>query len=114
MVVSMSSLALPSVRPRDQVAVMKPIEDVLRDFAQPFVNVGWSNGTHASQAALDVAAVIWDLVIDGLSSREIVDHLEEQEDSHWAKIVDAFVERKRLLFESDRRYVVGSRIARRD
>jgi hypothetical protein len=88
------------------------IEDVLREYAQPFVAVGWSNGGHASQAALDTAAVIWDLVIDGLSSDEIIAVLDEEPDAHVAKLVAAFVQRKQTLFAKDQRYVVGSRIAR--
>lgn len=87
----------------------RSIEDVLRDYAQPFAALG--NQPHASRAALDAAAAIWDLVLDGCSNHEILERLDEDLDAHWAKIVDAFVERKHLLFEADRRYVVGSRIA---
>ena len=76
------------------------IEDVLRAYARPF------SGLYT----LDTAAVIWDLVIDGLSTDEIVDRLDEDADAHVAKVVAAFVERKRVHFGADRRYVVGSRI----
>jgi hypothetical protein len=86
------------------------IEDVLRDYARPFVAVGWANGPHASQAALDTAAAIWDLVVDGLSCEQIVEILDEDADAHVTKLVAAFVQRKHALFESDRRYVVGSRV----
>jgi hypothetical protein len=98
-----------------QIASASPassIDDVLREYAKPFVAVGWTNGGHASQAALDTAAVIWDLVIDGLSSDEIVAVLDEEADAHVTKLVAAFVQRKHALFAADRRYVVGSRIAR--
>jgi hypothetical protein len=88
------------------------IEDVLRDYAQPFVNVGWASGIHASRAALDTAAVIWDLVIDGLSTEEIVAVVDEDADAHVRKLVAAFVQRKHALFASDRRYIVGPRVAR--
>jgi hypothetical protein len=76
------------------------IEDVLRAYAQPF------SGLYG----LDIAAAIWDLVIDGLSTDEIVRRLDEDADAHVAKVVAAFVERKRVHFAADRRYVVGSRI----
>jgi hypothetical protein len=80
------------------------IEDVLRAYARPFA------GLYADQAALDTAAAIWDLVIDGLSTDEIVRRLDEDADAHVAKVVAAFVERKRVHFGADRRYVVGSRV----
>jgi hypothetical protein len=88
------------------------IEDVLQAYAQPFVGVGWTDGTHASRAALDTAAVIWDLVIEGLSTEEIVAAVDEDADAHVVKLVAAFVERKHALFASDRRYIVGPRAAR--
>lgn len=87
------------------------IEEVLRDYAQPFVAVGWANGEHASRAALDTAAAIWDLVIDGYTPEQIVALLDENGDAHLSKLVAAFVHRKLALFGSDRRYVVGSRRA---
>jgi hypothetical protein len=83
---------------------MRAIEEVLREFAQPFLAVGW--GAHA---ALDTAAVIWDLVLDGLSTAEITAELDEDPDAHVAKLVAAFVDRKHALFDADRRYVVGPR-----
>jgi hypothetical protein len=77
----------------------RPIDDVLREFARPFVNAGWSDN-----AALDAAAAIWDLVIDGLTSEQIIARLDEDGDAHWAKLVTAFVARKHALFGSDQRY----------
>ena len=94
------------------MTTLRTLEDVLREFAQPFVALGWTNGAHASRAALDTASVIWDLVIDGLSSDEIVPLLDEDEDAHLASLVAAFVQHKHRLFESDHRYMVGPRIAR--
>ncbi|MEO8700701.1 MAG: hypothetical protein ABI867_11690 [Kofleriaceae bacterium] len=88
---------------------MVPIEDVLREYAQPFVHVGWEVGGRASPAALETAAVIWDLVIDGLSTAEIIAAVDEDADAHVVKLVSAFVQRKHALFASDRRYVVGPR-----
>ena len=79
------------------------LEDVLRAYAQPF------SGLYAGQAALDTAAAIWDLVLDGLSADEIVRRLDEDADAHITKVVAAFVERKRIHFAADRRYMVGSR-----
>jgi hypothetical protein len=79
------------------------IEDVLRAYAQPF------SGLYAGQAALDTAAAIWDLVIDGLSTDEIVRRLDEDADPHVTKVVTAFVERKRTHFATDQRYMLGSR-----
>src|SRR5262245_19280035 len=90
----------------------RPIDEVLRDYAQPFLALGQSNGANRdSRAALDYAALIWDLVVDGVSSDEIVELFEEVE-PRWAKVVEAFVERKRRFFADDRRYVVESRLAR--
>lgn len=83
------------------------IEDVLEAYAQPF----FIGGLHANQTALDTAAAIWDLVIDGLTTDEIVSRLDEDADAHVAKVVAAFVERKRNHFGADRRYVVGSRVS---
>jgi hypothetical protein len=78
---------------------MQPIDEVLREFAQPFVAAGWS-----ASAALDAATAIWDLVIEGLTSEQIVARLDEDGDAHVAKLVDAFVARKHALFGSDQRH----------
>ena len=80
------------------------LEDVLRAYAQPFSSV------YTGQSGLDTAAAIWDLVLDGLSTDEIVRRLDEDADAHIAKVVAAFVERKRVHFGADRRYMVGSRL----
>jgi hypothetical protein len=76
-----------------------PIEDVLREYARPFIAGGWTTET-----ALAAATAIWDLVNDGLTSEQIVAKLSDDDDPHYAKLVAAFVERKRTLFGSDRRY----------
>jgi hypothetical protein len=77
----------------------RPIDDVLREFARPLVAAGWSD-----RAALDAAAAIWDLVIDGLTTEQIVARLDEDGSAHTAKLVQAFVTLKRALFDADRRY----------
>ena len=77
-----------------------PIEDQLREYARPLVAGGWT-----AEAALAAAAAIWDLVNAGLTSEQIVAKLSDDDDPHYAKLVAAFVERKRTLFGSDRRYV---------
>jgi hypothetical protein len=82
--------------------MQRPIDEVLCEFARPFVAAGWS-----ARAALDAAAAIWDLVIDGLTSEQIVARLDEDGDAHWAKLVDAFVARKHALFGADRRHAHG-------
>ena len=79
-----------------------PIEDVLRAYAQPF------SGVYGD--TLDAAAAVWDLVLDGFTTEEIVRRLDEDADAHIAKVVAAFVERKRAHFAADRRYMVGSRL----
>ncbi|MGN6105553.1 MAG: hypothetical protein ACTHU0_10645 [Kofleriaceae bacterium] len=81
-----------------------PIHEVILDFARPFLEIGQAS----SPAALEYAALIWDLCVDGLSSAQIAEtlHLEARE----AQLVDAFVRRKRLFFDQDRRYVVESRL----
>ena len=90
-----------------------PIDEVLRDYARPFLGLGSS----ASQAALDYAALIWDLVVDGLTAPEIVDLFEELEPDRpsssgaWARLVEAFVQRKLVLFPDDRRYARASRMS---
>ena len=83
-----------------------PIEDVLREYAQPFVHVGYG-----PRAALDAAAIIWDLVIDGCSSEQITEILDEDCGAHVRKLVEAFVQRKRTLFAADDRYIVGPRVS---
>jgi hypothetical protein len=89
----------------------RSIDEVLRDYAQPFLALGQSNGrSRDSQAALDCAALIWDLVVDGLTTDQIVELFEEVE-PRWAGIVDAFVQRKQRFFADDRRHVVESRRA---
>ena len=88
-------------------AAARGIDEVLRDYAQPFVAVGWASGEHASRAALDTAAAIWDLVVDGFTTEQIIALLDENADAHLTKLVAAFVQRKLALFASDRRYVVG-------
>ena len=75
----------------------QPIDEVLRDYARPFLALG------SSPAALDTAALIWDLVIDGMSAAQIVELFEEL-DAPWAHVVEAFVHRKQLFFADDRRY----------
>lgn len=90
----------------------RAIHDVLRDFAQPFLERGQSHGRTADgQAALDHAALIWDLAVDGLSSAEIIAILADDR-PRAAALVEALVRRKQLLFANDRRYVVESRVPR--
>ena len=91
------------------------IHDVLRDFARPFLELGQSNGrTNDSQtaAALDHAALIWDLAVDGLSSAEIIQLIAE-DSPRGAAVVEALVRRKQMFFADDRRYVIASRLDRR-
>jgi hypothetical protein len=82
----------------------RPIDDVLREFARPFVVAGWSD-----RAALDAAAAIWDLVNAGLTTEQIVARLDEDGSAHTTKLVEAFVARKRALFGSDHRYSADAR-----
>jgi hypothetical protein len=92
------------------VAYERPLQDVLHDYARPFLALGQSNGeARDSQAALDYAALIWDLVVDGLTTAEIVALFDEVE-PRWAGVVEAFVERKQRFFADDRRYLVASRL----
>jgi hypothetical protein len=92
-------------------ACERPVDDVLRDYARPFLALGQSNGEASdARAALDYAALIWDLVVDGLTTAEIVALFDEVE-PRWARVVEAFVERKQRFFADDRRYLVASRLA---
>lgn len=84
----------------------RSIHDVLRDFAQPFLELGQSNGASAdAPLALAQAALIWDLAASGMSSDEIVAFVAEDR-PQVAPVVEALVRRKQLFFADDRRRVV--------
>lgn len=87
----------------------RPILDVLRDFAQPFLELGQSNGAAPdSQAALAGAALIWDLASDGLTAAQIV-ALVADDRPEAAPLVEALVRRKQLFFADDRRRAIDAR-----
>jgi len=82
---------------------MRPLSEVLVDFASPFFPLGWQRGPASSvQRILELAGIVWDATETGATAADICERFDHVT-PEVAVMIEALVRRKQLFFAADAR-----------
>lgn len=91
---------------------LRPLSEVLIDFASPFFPLAWRRGPSASvQSILDFAAAVWNAVNEGATAESLIAQVCEQPSAPMNEMTHALVRRKQLFFANDTRMMPWSPMA---